>query len=292
MLRKLYTDQVSPSAKKMMDFLKGRVVGQDRALDFLTRAAERSNSPLRDKKRPIGSFLFLGPSGVGKTETARALAKYLFEDEGALTYIDCTKFGEPHEVSKLKGSPPGYIGFLDPEEFNRGNYPLLSHWNVYKPHHLYLERIHQKELDVITEEWRELWELKEEIKIQKEKLQAVRQKEEELASDIALCKQRIRENGGAIEKPSAIQDARDELADVEWRFGEQRKFREKLEKELEKKEKEHKERGGKNLQALRAAERKGWFYDDERPSEELQAVVLFDEIEQSAGEMEDHLIEI
>jgi len=91
--------------------LRERVVGQDDALTTVANAIRRSRAGLSDPKRPIGSFIFLGPTGVGKTETARALAEFLFDDEQALVRIDMSEYMEKHAVSRLIGAPPGYIGY-------------------------------------------------------------------------------------------------------------------------------------------------------------------------------------
>lgn len=91
--------------------LQERVVGQKEALSVLSRAIRRSRSGLGEKNRPIGSFLFLGPTGVGKTETAKALAAILFNDEHAITRIDMSEYGESHSVARLVGAPPGYVGY-------------------------------------------------------------------------------------------------------------------------------------------------------------------------------------
>ena len=91
--------------------LKNRVVGQDDAVVVLARAIRRSRSGLGAKNKPIGSFLFLGPTGVGKTETAKALAAILFSDEHAMTRIDMSEYQESHTVARLIGAPPGYVGY-------------------------------------------------------------------------------------------------------------------------------------------------------------------------------------
>jgi ATP-dependent Clp protease ATP-binding subunit ClpB len=88
-----------------------RVVGQDEALGAVSNAVRRARAGLQDPSRPIGSFIFLGPTGVGKTETARALAEYLFDDEQAMIRIDMSEFMEKHSVSRLIGAPPGYVGY-------------------------------------------------------------------------------------------------------------------------------------------------------------------------------------
>jgi ATP-dependent Clp protease ATP-binding subunit ClpB len=95
----------------MGDHLHRRIVGQDEAVQAVANAVLRSRSGLADPQRPIGSFLFLGPTGVGKTELARALAEFLFDDENAMVRIDMSEYMEKHSVSRLIGAPPGYIGF-------------------------------------------------------------------------------------------------------------------------------------------------------------------------------------
>ncbi len=93
------------------DELRKRVVGQDHALGVVARAIRRSRAGLSDPRRPSGSFMFLGPTGVGKTEVAKALAEYLFNDDTAMTRIDMSEYMESHSVSRLIGSPPGYVGY-------------------------------------------------------------------------------------------------------------------------------------------------------------------------------------
>jgi len=93
------------------DELRKRVVGQDHALSVIARAIRRSRAGLSDPHRPSGSFMFLGPTGVGKTEVAKALAEYLFNDDTAMTRIDMSEYMESHSVSRLIGSPPGYVGY-------------------------------------------------------------------------------------------------------------------------------------------------------------------------------------
>jgi len=88
-----------------------RVVGHGEAVDAVSAAVRRARSGLSDPNRPIGSFIFLGPTGVGKTETARALAEFLFDDEGALIRLDMSEYMEKHAVSRLIGAPPGYVGY-------------------------------------------------------------------------------------------------------------------------------------------------------------------------------------
>jgi len=96
---------------RMEDNLRRRVVGQDEPLSLVANAVRRARAGLQDPNRPIGSFIFLGPTGVGKTETARALAEFLFDDEQAMVRIDMSEFMEKHSVSRLIGAPPGYVGY-------------------------------------------------------------------------------------------------------------------------------------------------------------------------------------
>jgi ATP-dependent Clp protease ATP-binding subunit ClpB len=96
---------------RMEDVLHARVVGQDAAVRAVANAIRRSRSGLADRNRPIGSVLFLGPTGVGKTELARSLADFLFDDERAMVRIDMSEYMEKHSVSRLVGAPPGYVGY-------------------------------------------------------------------------------------------------------------------------------------------------------------------------------------
>jgi ATP-dependent Clp protease ATP-binding subunit ClpB len=96
---------------KLEDVLHKRVVGQEEAIQAVSDAIRRSRAGLQDSKRPIGSFLFLGTTGVGKTELAKTLASYLFDDENAMTRIDMSEYQERHAVSRLVGAPPGYVGY-------------------------------------------------------------------------------------------------------------------------------------------------------------------------------------
>jgi len=93
------------------DELHKRVVGQDEAIEAVSDAIRRSRAGLQDAKKPIGSFIFLGTTGVGKTELAKALASYLFDDESMMTRIDMSEYQEKHSVSRLVGAPPGYVGY-------------------------------------------------------------------------------------------------------------------------------------------------------------------------------------
>src|SRR5690625_640060 len=105
------TEEESSRLLRMEDELHKRVVGQNEAVNAISQAIRRTRAGLKDPKRPGGSFIFAGPTGVGKTELAKALAEFLFDDEEALIQLDMSEFGEKHTVSRLFGSPPGYVGY-------------------------------------------------------------------------------------------------------------------------------------------------------------------------------------
>jgi ATP-dependent Clp protease ATP-binding subunit ClpB len=122
----------------MEDRLRQRVIGQDAALTVVANAIRRSRAGLSDPKRPIGSFIFLGPTGVGKTETARALAEFLFDDEAAMVRIDMSEYMEKHAVSRLIGAPPGYVGYDEggqlTEAIRRRPYAVVLFDEIEKAH--------------------------------------------------------------------------------------------------------------------------------------------------------------
>lgn len=105
------TEEESSRLIKMEDELHKRVIGQDNAIKALSRAIRRTRAGLKDPRRPGGSFIFAGPTGVGKTELAKALAEFLFGDEDALITLDMSEYQEKHTVSRLFGAPPGYVGY-------------------------------------------------------------------------------------------------------------------------------------------------------------------------------------
>jgi ATP-dependent Clp protease ATP-binding subunit ClpB len=122
----------------MEDQLRERVVGQDDALRAVSAAVRRARAGLQDPDRPIGSFIFLGPTGVGKTETARTLAKFLFDDEHAMIRIDMSEFGEKHSVARMIGAPPGYVGYEEggalTEAVRRRPYSVVLFDEIEKAH--------------------------------------------------------------------------------------------------------------------------------------------------------------
>ena len=123
---------------RMEDQLRKRVVGQEEALEAVSKAVRRARAGLQDPNRPIGSFLFLGPTGVGKTELVKALASFLFDDERAMTRIDMSEYMEKHSVSRLVGAPPGYVGYDEggalTEAVRRRPYQVILFDEVEKAH--------------------------------------------------------------------------------------------------------------------------------------------------------------
>jgi len=123
---------------KLSDELKAMVVGQDEAIEHLSKAIRRARAGLKDPSRPIGSFMFLGPTGVGKTELAKALARVMFDNEDALIRIDMSEYMEKHTVSRLVGAPPGYVGYEEggqlTEKVRRKPYSIILLDEIEKAH--------------------------------------------------------------------------------------------------------------------------------------------------------------
>ena len=135
---KKITEDENEKLKNLEKELHKRVVGQNEAVEAVSKAIRRGRVGLKDPNRPIGSFLFLGPTGVGKTELSKALAEVLFGDENAMVRVDMSEFMEPHSVSKLIGSPPGYVGFDEggqlTEKIRRKPYSVILFDEIEKAH--------------------------------------------------------------------------------------------------------------------------------------------------------------
>ena len=131
-------EEEAKKLEKMEEILSHRVIGQREAISAVSRAIRRSRAGIAEEQRPMGSFMFLGPTGVGKTETARALAGFLFNDESALVRLDMSEYMERHTVSKMIGSPPGYIGYEEggqlTEKIRRRPYSVILLDEVEKAH--------------------------------------------------------------------------------------------------------------------------------------------------------------
>ena len=132
------TEEETQKLLRMEEALHKRVIGQDEAVEAVSKAIRRSRAGIKDPRRPTGSFVFLGPSGVGKTELARTLAEYLFGDENALVQLDMSEYMEKHTVSRLVGSPPGYVGYEEggqlTEAVRRRPYSVVLFDEIEKAH--------------------------------------------------------------------------------------------------------------------------------------------------------------
>ena len=135
---KKITEDENERLKKLEKNLHERVIGQNEAVEAVSKAIRRGRVGLKDPKRPIGSFLFLGPTGVGKTELSKALAESLFGDENSMIRVDMSEYMEPHSISKLIGSPPGYVGFDEggqlTEKIRRKPYSVILFDEIEKAH--------------------------------------------------------------------------------------------------------------------------------------------------------------
>jgi len=131
-------EEEAKKLERMEEILSKRVVGQEEAIKAISNAIRRSRAGISEEKRPLGSFLFLGPTGVGKTETARALAEFLFNDENALIRLDMSEYMEKHAVSKMIGSPPGYVGYEEggqlTDKIRRRPYSVILFDEIEKAH--------------------------------------------------------------------------------------------------------------------------------------------------------------
>lgn len=134
-----FTEEESARLLQMEEKLREHIVGQEEAIEGISKAVRRARAGLKDPQRPIGSFIFLGPTGVGKTELTKALANFLFGSEEALIQLDMSEFMERHSVARLVGSPPGYVGYEDAgqltEAIRRRPYSIVVFDEIEKAHH-------------------------------------------------------------------------------------------------------------------------------------------------------------
>jgi ATP-dependent Clp protease ATP-binding subunit ClpC len=144
-------EEESERLLKMEEELEQAIVGQNKAIDAISRAVRRARAGLKDPRRPIGSFIFLGPTGVGKTELTKALAKFMFGSEDAAIQLDMSEFMERHTASRLVGAPPGYIGYEDAgqltEALRRRPYSIVVFDEVEKAH----PEVHNMLLQIMEE---------------------------------------------------------------------------------------------------------------------------------------------
>ena len=128
----------SEKLRRMADDLKGAVVGQEEGISKVVKAIQRNRVGLKDPKKPIGTFIFLGPTGVGKTELARSLARYMFDNDDSLIRIDMSEYMEKFSVSRLIGAPPGYVGYEEggqlTERVRRKPYSVILLDEIEKAH--------------------------------------------------------------------------------------------------------------------------------------------------------------
>ena len=282
----LNTKMLSPAAKKAFDFVTQEVVGQDMSILAITEALEMFNSPLRNPSHPIFVGLFLGPSGVGKTLTAEKLAQFLFEDPCAFTKINCSELSQEHEVARLKGSPPGYIGFIDSTspEARKSPHPLLSQWNIDKYHHEYLTKVHRDELRAIVDRANAMKTGDIEISTVLKRRFAEESKAKEIARRIRAI---VARRGGKskFRKSAELKALREKLANHKKEMFRLTKI--VVQRSL-------RMHGGE--QQLRvdiaAAKKNGWYYDFEHPPTELLSIILFDEVEKAHPTLFSHLLEI
>ena len=136
---KKLAEEESGKLLRLNDILRNRVIGQDEAVEAIARAIRRGRIGLKDPKRPMGSFIFLGPTGVGKTELSKALAEILFGDENSMIRVDMSEYMEKHSVSKMIGSPPGYVGYDEggqlTEKIRSRPYSVILFDEIEKAHH-------------------------------------------------------------------------------------------------------------------------------------------------------------
>ncbi len=136
-LMQLKTEE-SARLLNMEGSLRDHIIGQDEAIETISKAIRRARAGLKDPNRPVGSFIFLGPTGVGKTELTKALAKFMFGSEEALIQLDMSEFMERHSVSRLVGAPPGYVGYEEAgqltEAIRRRPYSIVVFDEIEKAH--------------------------------------------------------------------------------------------------------------------------------------------------------------
>lgn len=274
----LDTTVLSREAKAVLDSLKEDIVGQDRALEAVVKALEIGRSPLRRKDRPLGVFLCLGPTGTGKTSLPKALARYMFKDANAITEINLNNFSESHRTSSLEGSPPGYIGYIDPASprnaFSRS--PILRQWNIDRHHHGYLEKIHADDLRSLQKKIEKVQSFSNKMEQAAKRKEELRTRIDEIEFELKdLSKSDISERQSLLARLGFVKK---ELSKLERRHVAMANVWWKLSEDI----------GELEDRALR----EGWIYDPQRPPSELMSIILFDEIEKADPIALNHLMTI
>ncbi len=145
-----FTEEESTRLLRMEEEMRKHIVGQDEAIIAISKAVRRARAGLKDPSRPIGSFIFLGPTGVGKTELTKVLARFLFGSEDALVQLDMSEFMERHSVARLVGSPPGYVGYEDAgqltEAVRRRPYSIVVFDEI--------EKAHPEAFNILLKSWK------------------------------------------------------------------------------------------------------------------------------------------
>ena len=277
---KLDTEAMGPEEKKILDFMKDRIKGQDRALRYIAQAWNRFFSPLRNPDKPIFSGLLLGPAGVGKTLLAETIAEYICGDPKGFTKIDCAELSEPHEVARLKGSPPGYVGYVSQEDDPSGSRYVLSQYSIDKYHLQHLAETHKKEAKDLRTKSKEVGEeSKKNSELEKEleaRLKQCRKRSLKLEKRLAFIKSK-KQNSPGLEK--AIHKLRLEKASLEKRIKE-------INAHISQRRLEF-------FYRWKKASEEGWIFDPENPVwENIFSVILFDEIDKADEAIYHLLLEI
>lgn len=278
-LLKLDDGKPNPREEKILRFLKSKIKGQDRALQYFAKAYARACSSFRDPTKPLFVGLLLGPSGVGKTFLAETLAQFLFGDTDSLTKINCAEFSEKHEIAKLIGAPPGYIGYINSEEDPGGSQYILGQRSIDKFHYERNARVHKKELDSLDEREVELTVKNFELQNLYEELKKLLAKNKVYESPIASLEKEIadmQDGPDRQEKEKTLKEYQ-EAAGRYWReWNAWKEESEKLKKDFQE------------------AAKKGWIYDPRRYplAKGLISIILFDEVEKADDALFNALLEI
>jgi hypothetical protein len=297
-LLKLDDGKPSPREERILKFLKSRIKGQDRALQYFAKAYARAFSPLRDPKKPLFVGLLLGPSGVGKTLLAETLSELLFGDADGFTKIACAEFSERHEVSKVIGAPPGYVGYVYPGDDPAGSQYVLGQKSIDKHCHEYLKKRHQKELEELNKREKELVEKGQELKKLQEGIKELLKNIGVLKIAMSYLKDKISEleqsENQNEETATEIKKMREELEKIGIESEENGNKLKELNKDYLHKRLSFNQESEKFDKDIKEAAKRGWIYDEHRQEipKNLISVVLFDEIEKASEALFNAMLEI